>query len=500
MLFVSYEFIVFLTVFIVCYYTLFKKCQWQFLLFGSLLFYFLAGKFYLIYIALITVSVYFVALKIDRFKQKKWLYLGLFCTLGTLGAVKYLNFVIANFNFVLDKFAKNTHLSYINLIMPMGISFYTFKSISYLIDVYRGKYRAEQSLGKFALYVSFFPQLVQGPISRFDNISQSLFELHTYNHKGFIRGSYRLLWGYFKKMVVADRISTAVLTIISDADTYNGAFALLGIVFYAIQIYADFSGGIDITIGISEMLGIKVEENFVRPYFSKSIKEYWRRWHITMGLWFKDYVFYPLSVSTPMLKLSKFSRKHFGKKIGKRIPVYASALTVWFLTGLWHGAGWNFIVWGLLNGIAILISDELKNVFDFFHKYVPVKKLPFRAYDVFLVCRTVFIMSSIRMLDCYEDVGVTFRSFFSIFTVNNWDRVLGSDLGVSTADYIVVCVGVIIIFLISMAGRKTDVRDRILGRREMFWYLPLAVLFVVNVIFGTYGIGYDAAQFIYNRF
>ena len=523
MLFVSYGFIAFLIAFIICYYTVFKRFQWQFLLFAGLVFYFYADKVYLIYMALVTAGVWFASLKIDdiyvniskrnselkaeekhRFtasgKGKKWLYFGLIFSLGTLIVVKYADFVIANINLVSNALTGGGGFKLLNLILPMGISFYTFKSISYLVDVYRKKYRAERNFFKFALYISFFLQLIQGPISKFDHISESLFTRHNYNHKDFVRGLYRLLWGYFKKMVIADRILPAVLTIVSDSETYNGAFALMGIMFYAVQIYADFSGGIDITIAIAEMLGIKVEENFIRPYFSKNVKEYWRRWHITMGAWFRDYVFYPLSVSTFMLKLSKFSRKRLGKSIGKRVPVYISALMVWFLTGLWHGAGWNFVVWGLLNGLCILISDELKPVFAAFHKLIPIKKLPFRAYDAFSAIRTVFIMSSIRMLDCYGDVGVTFKAFFSIFWVNNWGKAVVTDLGITTADYLVLAVGVVILFVVSLASRTIDIRDRILAKNEIVWYPVLALLLVTILIFGVYGIGYDSSQFIYNRF
>ena len=523
MLFVSYGFIAFLIAFIICYYTVFKRFQWQFLLFAGLSFYFYAGKVYLIYMALVTAGVWFASLKIDDIyvniskrnselkaeekrlftvsgKGKKWLYFGLIFSLGTLIVVKYADFVIANINSVSYALTGGGGFKFLNLILPMGISFYTFKSISYLVDVYRRKYRAERNAFKFALYISFFPQLIQGPISRFDYISESLFTRHSYNHKSFVRGLYRLLWGYFKKMVIADRILPAVLTIVSDSETYNGAFALMGIMFYAVQIYADFSGGIDITIAIAEMLGIKVEENFIRPYFSKNVKEYWRRWHITMGAWFRDYVFYPLSVSSFMLKLSKLSRKHLRKSIGKRVPVYISALMVWFLTGLWHGAGWNFVVWGLLNGLCILISDELKPVFAAFHKLIPIKQLPFRAYDAFSAIRTVFIMSSIRMLDCYGDVGVTFKAFFSIFWVNNWGKAVVTDLGITTADYLVLAVGVVILCVVSLASRTIDIRDRILAKDEIVWYPVLALLFVTILIFGVYGIGYDSSQFIYNRF
>ena len=170
----------------------------------------------------------------------------------------------------------------------------------------------------------------------------------------------RIMWGYFKKLVIADRILVAVNTIIRDPEVYQGAFALVGMLFYAFQLYADFTGGIDITIGIAQVLGIEVKENFNRPYFSKSIAEYWRRWHITLGTWFRDYLFYPISVSKPMMKVFKFTRERFGGAIGRRIPVYISTITVWFVTGIWHGASWNFIAWGMANCVVIIISQELE--------------------------------------------------------------------------------------------------------------------------------------------
>ena len=262
---------------------------------------------------------------------------------------------------------------FVNLLLPMGISFYTFQTMGYIIDVYRGKYGAEKNIGKLALFVSFFPQLIQGPISRFDDLSLSLYKEHNFDAKGFSFGFQRVLWGYFKKLVIADRIVIAVLEITKNPETYDGIFVLVGMVFYAIQLYADFTGGIDITIGIAQMLGIKVKENFNRPYFSKSIVEYWRRWHITMGTWFKDYIFYPLSVCKPMLNISKSSRKRFGEQIGKRVPVYLSTMTVWFTTGLWHGASWNFVVWGLLKRICDFSFQEFEPLYAKFHQKFNVR-------------------------------------------------------------------------------------------------------------------------------
>lgn len=525
MLFVSYEFLAFLCFLIIGYYTVLKRFQWQFLLFASIVFYYLAGKEYLFYIAGVTIGVYFTAIKISKlhedlkeekkilekneFKdkrrkagkiQKKWFYLGLFICLIFLGIPKYTNFVIYNVNYVWSGVFGKESFGFVDFLLPLGISFYTFKSLGYLIDIFRGKYPAEKNFGKFALFVSFFPQLVQGPISRFDAISKSLFEKHSFSHKNFIRGLYRLLWGYFKKVVIADRVMTAVVTLISDPNKYNGGFAFLVMLFYTIQIYADFTGGIDITIAIAEILGIKTEENFIRPYFSKSMKEYWNRWHITMGSWFTEYVFYPLSVSDVMLSISKSARKKLGKTIGKRVPVYLSTLSVWFLTGFWHGAGWNFIVWGLLNGIFMLLSEELKGFYRVFHRLVPIKNAKFRIYDALCILRTMFFISSVRMLDCYRDVGLAFKTYFSIFTVNNWHLIGEESLGMDRASFFVIGIGVIVLFVVSMINRSGDIRDRILLRKEGFWYLGLGILFVIILVFGAYGIGYDSSQFIYNQF
>lgn len=525
MLFVSYEFIAFLFFVFLGYYTIFKKVQWQFLLLVSFVFYYLSGKEYLFYISGVTVAVYFIALVISRhhedlkeqkknlekqeFKalkkkkakvQKKWFYLGLIICLALLGVPKYTNFIITNINFVRSDFLGKSPLSFVNILLPLGISFYTFKSLGYLIDVFRGKYTAERNFGKFALFVSFFPQLIQGPISRFDAISESLFEKHEFSYPRFIRGFYRLLWGYFKKVVIADRILVAITTILSDSLKYNGAYTFFVMLFYTIQIYADFTGGIDITIAIAEMLGIKTEENFIRPYFSKSIKEYWNRWHITMGSWFTEYVFYPLSVSDTMLKISKSARAKLGTNLGKRVPVYISTLTVWFLTGFWHGAGWNFIVWGLMNGIFMLISDELKGLYRLFHRYIPIKSLKFRIYDALCIFRTLFFISSFRIFDLYVDVKQAFQMYLSMFTVNNWHQLDFYELGLDGPQYALIVMGIFLMFLVSMKNRKMDVRDWILSKKEGVWYLGLSTLFLLILVFGAYGIGYDSSQFIYNQF
>jgi D-alanyl-lipoteichoic acid acyltransferase DltB (MBOAT superfamily) len=530
MLFTSYTFIIFIAILFVVYYLIPKKYQWMLLLGASYLFYSFAGAKYLLYLLFTTITTYVVSRKIDNLyqiqskylaqhkgelsreekktykasiksKQWKWLLVCLILNFGDLAIIKYTNFAISNINYVSKALGSSMQLSFWKIALPMGISFYIFQTMGYIIDVYRGKHPAEKNIFKLALFVSFFPQLVQGPISRFDDLSKTLFEEHSYDSTNIKFGLQRIIWGFFKKLVIADRILVAVNTIIRNPDTYQGSFVFVGMLFYAFELYADFTGGIDITIGIAEVLGIKVKENFERPYFSKSITEYWRRWHITMGTWFKDYLFYPISVCQPMLNLSKFSRRRFGDAIGKRIPVYISTIVVWFATGIWHGANWNFIVWGLLNGLVIIISLEFEPFYHWFHSKFHIQHtFGFRSFQVI---RTVLLMSSLRLFDCYRDVPLTFRMFGTMFTNLNFGELFNGslmELGLKPSDYIILLIGLIICIAVSLTRRSGSIRIKIAERPLVAGYLAYYALFILIIIFGAYGVGYDASQFIYNQF
>lgn len=500
------------------------------LLAASYIFYFLADPRYLIFIAITTISTFVFGFLMDRLKtkqtdfldgqkatiskedkkeykarikaqQRKWFIICILINFGILVFIKYSNFTIANVNFFLEKFGSDTRLTFLNIIMPMGISFYIFQSMSYLIDVYRGKFSAEKNIFRFALFVSFFPQLVQGPISRFDDLSQTLFAQHSFDKRNVSFGLQRILWGLFKKLVIADRILVAVNTIIKSPDDYSGVFVFIGMMFYAIQLYADFTGGIDITIGIAEVLGIKVKENFNAPFMARSITEYWRRWHITMGTWFRDYLFYPISVSKPMLNLARASRRRFGEGVGKRIPVYISTLVVWLATGAWHGSEWNFIVWGLMNGVVIIISQEFEPLYARFHGRFDVKENT--AYKAFTVVRTVLLMSSLRMFDCYMDVPLTFKMFGSMFTNWNLPKLFDKNLmgfGLTGADYLVLAVGIGIMIISGIKRDDGDIREHLAMKPAAFRYAIFYILIIAVIVLGAYGVGYDSSQFIYNRF
>lgn len=383
----------------------------------------------------------------------------------------------------------------------MGISFYTFQTMGYLIDVYRAKAEPERNIARLALFVSFFPQLVQGPISRFSELEPQFFTPHRFEGRTFTYGLQRILWGYFKKLVIADRIVALMTTLLDEPAEYRGAYVFLLIIVYSIQIYADFTGGIDITIGIAESLGIKLAENFNRPFSSVSTKEYWRRWHITMGTWFTDYIFYPVSVCRPMLKLSKFSRRVFGNAVGKRIPVYLATVVTWFLTGLWHGAGWNFIVWGLLNCAVILVSQELEPLYKKFRERFP-RLTSSRGYTLFSRARTFLLMGLIRSLDCYRDVGLTFRMWGSMFTTRNLGEVFSQrlfTLGIGAADIIIIAAAVAAVCCVSVISEKRDIRAAVY-EKPLLCAASCCALLVIIILLGEYGIGYDAQQFIYNQF
>ncbi len=532
MSFTSISFFIFIAAVSAVYYVFPKKFQWVILLVASYLFYAVQGWRCMMFLLVTTVTVYLTAVavgwmqkntarveckmsenevsgerrkeyKAGRKKREKYLVAAcILFNLSILAVLKYINFGIDNLNRITTFFGQSTQITYQNLFLPLGISFYMFQSIGYLLDVYWKRVQVQTNVFRLALFVSFFPQLGQGPISRYDSLSRTLYTEHPFDAVQVRFGLERILWGIFKKLVIADRIAVAVQSLAADPGYYRGAFVVVLIVFYAVQLYCDFTGGIDITIGVAQIFGVKVTENFLRPFFAKGIKEYWRRWHITMGTWFRDYVFYPFSISKPLRRLVSFVKKHFGMPAAKRVSVYTATIVLWVATGIWHGAYWRFVVWGLMNGIIIIISQELEPLYKRFHHRFPrvTAGVPYKG---FMVVRTFFLMGSLRLFDNARGCRDAFISFWSIFS--QWD--VGAltvqeflDLGLTSVDYAVVAAGIFVVFMASLLQRKQPVRQW-LGRRSfLVQYFVLMAMFLSVVLFGMYGIGYDSAGFIYNQF
>jgi len=504
------------------------------LLAANFLFYYSAGHFYWIFLLFTALTVYFTAIRMEQYerkyvqycetkkkeiepklfreekkkykkitekRRKRVMLVCLIINLGILAVLKYSNFIIGNLN-PLFQAAGGKKLPDMDFLLPMGISFYTFQAIGYLLDVYWDKCRVQSNPFKCILFLSFFPQLIQGPISRYSDLSKTLYEEHKFCWKQVSFGLQRVLYGYFKKLVIADRMGIAVSMLASDPEYYTGGYVFLGMLFYAAQLYADFTGGIDITIGIAESMGISLKENFIRPFFSKNTAEYWRRWHISMGAWFRDYVFYPFSISGFLKSVTSFAKKHISIQVARRAAVYFSTMLTWFLTGIWHGAAWYFIVWGLLNGVIILISQELEPCYKKFHQCFPAMA-SFGGYRAFQVIRTFLLMCCLRLFDIYGNVTTSFRQFFHMVTDFAKTHITKNELlelGLSSGEYLAVFLAVCIILMVSLAQRKGSVREQISRFPYIIQFGIYLCLFFAVILFGKYGIGFDTQQFIYNQF
>lgn len=527
----SSGFLLFLCVCVVLYYVIPKKTQWILLLVASYVFYASHGIFYPLFLLASTIFTYTTALAIDHQTQKdkiwlkehkeqltreekkaykaasektkkRYMLMGLLACLIMLGVFKYSNFVIENLNTVFGWAGVSRSFDTWDLLLPMGLSFYTFQSIGYLLDVYMERGPVQKNFFRYMLFVSFFPQLIQGPISRYSDVADSMFAEHSFEWKQIKFGCERILWGFFKKLVIADTIAPAVRYITEDPDSYAGAWVLVGIVFYAIRIYADFSGGIDITIGAAQLFGIRLPENFIRPYFTKNVAEFWRCWHITMGTWFRDYLFYPLSISDGVMKLTNKCKNRFGNAVAKRVPVYLATMVTWFATGIWHGASWNFVVWGLLNGLVLLISKELEPCYRWFHEKFP-RLAATKGYAFFQILRTFLLMGCLQILDCYSDVSTTFRMYLSMLTdfhISSLSAERFLELEVSVAQYATVGAGCLIMLLVSVAGIRGSVREQLEEKPFIVRYALMIAMLAAVILLGAYGYGYDSAQFIYNQF
>ena len=523
MAFTSFSFLLFAAAVIAAYYLVPQKFQWWVLLIASYAFYFTAGPEYLIFILLTTVTTYFTARHMGKalevqdaylaehkkemsreekkeYKAKvksanrKWMIGCLLFNFGMLSICKAA--LVEPFRGLMS----GTGLSFQSLGLPRGISFYMFQSMGYVVDVQRGTCKAEKDFFKLALFVSFFPQLVQGPISKFTQLAPTLYAPKKFDGRTVSFGLQRMLWGYFKKLVVADRIAVAIGTL--KGAEYTGVGFLLLSLFYAVQIYGDFTGGIDVTIGLAETMGIKLPENFIRPYFSKNIAEYWRRWHISLGAWMKDYIFYPISVSGPMRDLSKWGRAKLGN-FGKRLPVYVASIATWFVTGIWHGLNANFIVWGMLNCFFVVLSEECVPLYEKFHAKHPGLKET-KGYGVFEMLRMFWLMNIIRACDLFPDVGEYFRRVGSIFTTFNWNILFDGTmmkLGLSGLDYAVLGGSIAVLFAVSVFQEKHGpFRKALAEKPAALRYALIFTMFLVVILMGSYGIGYDASNFIYNQF
>ncbi len=383
----------------------------------------------------------------------------------------------------------------------LGLSFYTFQTIGYLIEVYRGKAPAERNPLRLGLFVSYFPLLPQGPICRYGEIYDQLFAPHKLRADNLRAGLVRVSYGLFKTYLIAARLGEIITRIAGDPATYRGPYFLLLTILYSAQIYANFTGGIDIARGVSLLFGIELPENFRQPFFSKSTKEYWKRWHITLGAWFTDYLFYPLSVCRPVLALTDFAKRRLGAGVARRLPVYLATILTWAATGLWHGLSPHFLVWGLCNCAVILVSQELTPLYRRFRARFP-RLAGGRAYALFEMLRTSLLMGLIRVLDVYASVRTTAAQFASLFRPSAWrglpslSRLLTLS-SLAPTDLVILVFALVLVAAVSARAYRGESIEISLRARPVLSLAASLALLTLTILFGRYGVGYDAAGFRY---
>lgn len=423
----------------------------------------------------------------DKICAKKWVVAGSFISnLAILFFFKYFNFTIESMNTVLRYIDLPTINTSLDVLLPVGISFYTFQALGYTVDVYRGEIRAERNFFRYALFVSFFPQLVAGPIERSKNLLNQLRNPKSFSYERMCDGLMMMIWGYFLKLVIADRIAIFVDNMYGNVGVYDGRYLLLASVLFAVQIYCDFAGYSTIAIGAAEVMGFQLMDNFNSPYLSQSVAEFWRRWHISLSSWFKDYLYIPLG----------------GNRKGK-VRKYINIMIVFLVSGLWHGANWSYVVWGGLNGIYQVVGAIFTPVRNRIKEKLHLKKSPLPLVIIYMIV-TFILVDFTWIFFRADNVQHAFAVIDSIFNMNNQVLLENGtlyDLGLSRPNFIVLGVSLVILLAADICKyRGIKVRSVILNLNIVIRWAVIIAGILGILVFGIWGSGYSATNFIYFQF
>ena len=433
-------------------------------------------------------------------KQKLIMVLGLVLSFSFLVLLKYCHLPIYKLNNLFyDLSFKNIPYSkYLKILFPLlGISYYTLTATGYLIDVYRKKYDPERNIFKFALFVGFFPIQLEGPISRYDKLAPQLYKDTNPSYEDMADGGTLILWGMFKKIVIADRLAIAVGEIFNNYTEYGGIIIFVGGIFYAFQLYCDFSGLIDIARGVSRLFGIKLEENFDRPFMSKTVSEFWRRWHMSLGAWLRDYVFYSVAFSKPYMAINKKVHGKVKPVIEKFIASFLPMLCVWLLCGIWHGAGIKYIVYGLYYFVIMMIGILLEPV------HIKVcEKLHLNREGIFVkflaIIRTFTIIVFGLMMFRASSLTTYFDMLSHLFKSGEYDLV---NYGlINSKDLAIMVISILFIVVVEIVSEFVPLKNKFDRSNIVLRYSLLIALLFVIIMFGAYGSGYGAIDPLYAAF
>lgn len=550
MAFTSFNFLVFVLISVGLYYAAPIKYRWLVLLVASYVFYLISSPKTFYFLIIATLVTFIGGILIDnendnsrkliasnaeltrdekknikncsRLRKRRIITAIFIINFGVLAALKYFKYYLQSMNI------PGISIAFDNVLIPLGISFYTFQSAAYILDIYREKIKADRNILKFALFMSFFPQIIQGPIARHNQLANQLYEGHKFQYINIAHGAQLILWGFFKKLVVADRVGILVTEVFSNHQQYQGWPVLVALIGYTIQIYGDFSGGIDIARGVARCMGVDMSSNFRRPYFSDSLSEFWRRWHMSLSFWCRDYIFFPISLSKAFGKMGKQLRNVLGDRVGKLFPVLIAQMTTFITIGLWHGAEFKYVAYGLYNGVIIIAALLLEPYFEKWCSMLHID-VTTKRWKAFRIFRTLCIVIIGRVFPKAESFAVAIGMFASIFKITNYVGLKDTihSMGLSKYDYAVIIIACVVWFIVSLleekeeaknlANTKSIVADKnnesdnicetgaelrnIIDRQPLLirWTIYILGLLAV-LIFGVYGVGYDASTFIYRGF
>lgn len=498
MLFNSLHFLIFFPVVVGIYYLIPQKARSYWLLLASYYFYMCWNAKYVVLLLFSTVVTYVSGILLERcgraeeeekkIRCRKKLYVAasFILNLSILFVFKYLNFGMESLQWIFGQMHIALNVPAVDLLLPVGISFYTFQALGYTMDVYRGEIYAEKNFFRYALFVSFFPQLVAGPIERSKNLLRQLDKPAKPSFDSFRDGILLMLWGYFMKVVLADRIAVFVDTVYGDFETYTGVYLIVATILFAVQIYCDFSGYSVIAMGAAEILGIRLMENFNAPYLSVSVAEFWRRWHISLSSWFRDYLYIPLG----------------GNRKGK-MRKYINLLITFGVSGLWHGADWSYVIWGLLNGVWQIIGDLLKPFKKKAACFLDIREDSLSHKCIRMVA-TFFLVDLAWVFFRADSAFIALRIIRRMFTAkNHWVWFDGSlfGCGLNRQNFTLMIWGIMLLFVADICKYRGISLRKVVAKQD-YWAQCFTVTATVLgiLLFGMWGAGYDAANFIYFQF
>lgn len=490
MLFNSFSFLIFFPIVTLLYFVIPHRFRYLWLLVASYYFYMSWNPKYALLLVTSTVLTYFSGILISGAKRigfkKIWVASSFLSNLSILFFFKYFDFFTSNLNEALDRMGMELFTPTFDIILPMGISFYTFQALSYTMDVYRGEIYVERNLFKYALFVSFFPQLVAGPIERSKNLLVQINERHYFNYNRMKSGLFLMFWGLFLKLVLADRLAIVVNQVYGQYTYYLGLQLAIATILFGVQIYCDFASYSLIAKGAAEIMGFRLMDNFKQPYFSRSITEFWQRWHISLSTWFRDYLYIPMG----------------GNRKGD-LTKYRNIMIVFLVSGLWHGANWTFVIWGFLHGAYQVIGQITKpwkaKIFD----KLGINRSNFsfqlgQGLSTFILVNFAWIF--FRAPTYQDAIGIIHQ-----MTIK-WNPIIFVDgslwlLGLSQKSLTLALIAMVILACVSISEYKgVSVQDRFIKQGEFFQGIVLISLIFAIMVFGIYGPGYDESQFIYFQF